>query len=328
MFKQNQSRFKWLRWAGTIISLLIFLWLLTQQKWQIVVLYIYDIPRLYLLLATGLYFTGQVANALRWFILLHAPPVQIPFRQTFKISLTGAFVSNFLPSTVGGDAIRFASLFRYTDNRAICLASVALDRFVNVAAFVTILPLSMLTFIVNGSLLTENSLPGAISASAFFTERIGFIQKYSARVYRWLIKTRDAFSIWLKRPFILAAAFLVSWFSIFVVMVAIWLIARGLGISVALYQVMGATAITYFITMLPISVNGLGVREVAITTLYLKLGANIEQATALAVITRLIALTVTFPGALWLPRIFSGASNVDMNQAAQDGSANNDQSLP
>jgi uncharacterized membrane protein YbhN (UPF0104 family) len=119
----------------------------------------------------------------------------------------------------------------------------------------------------------------------------------------------------------LILAFCTSWLSIFVVFIAIWLVARGLGIPVALYQVMGVTGITYLLTLLPISVNGYGVREVAITTLYLPLGASLEQAATLALITRFLSMLETLPGALWLSQVVSGQvgkEQVDQEQVDQE----------
>jgi len=83
----------------------------------------------------------------------------------------------------------------------------------------------------------------------------------------------------------------------------IWILARGLGMDIALYEVMGIMVLTYFISMLPISINGYGLREVAVTALYMQVGASLEQASTLAVITRFMLLLETLPGALWLSDI-------------------------
>jgi uncharacterized membrane protein YbhN (UPF0104 family) len=119
------------------------------------------------------------------------------------------------------------------------------------------------------------------------------------------------FAIWLRHPLIVLLALAISWLSIFVVFLAIWVIAWGLGIPVALYQVMGVTAVTYLLTLLPISVNGYGVREVAITTLYIQLGATLEQSSALALITRFLMLLETTPGALWISDTLPVRSDVE-----------------
>jgi len=66
---------------------------------------------------------------------------------------------------------------------------------------------------------------------------------------------------------------------------------------------MGVNAITYLLTLLPITFNGYGVREVLITTLYMALGATVEQASAFAFITRFFMMIETIPGAFWLTQI-------------------------
>ena len=65
---------------------------------------------------------------------------------------------------------------------------------------------------------------------------------------------------------------------------------------------MGVMALTYVVSLLPISINGYGVREVAVTTLYVHLGGTLEQASTLAVVTRFILLLEALPGALWLSK--------------------------
>jgi uncharacterized membrane protein YbhN (UPF0104 family) len=69
---------------------------------------------------------------------------------------------------------------------------------------------------------------------------------------------------------------------------------------VSYWQVMGIQTVTYFLAVLPISVNGYGLREVAFTTLYASLGVTLEQASALALVTRLLMVLCTVPGAFWL----------------------------
>lgn len=314
---QGSKKFQWLRWGGTAISILLFIWLVSRQNWHEMWRYLQHLHFWVLPLALLLYLCGMLANAVRWYILLQVPKIRVSFWTTVKIVFTGAYVSNFLPSTIGGDTVRFVGLMHLTSNRAVGLASVILDRLINLSAFITVLPLSVLTFgppatWLGLSLPAGGTLPIAGMAGAEPHPAAGLLR----RVKRWIQRGREAFGIWLKRPRFLILAFCVSWLSIFVVFIAIWLVARGLGIPVALYQVMGITGITYLLTLLPISVNGYGLREVAITTLYLPLGASLEQAATLALITRFLSMLETLPGALWLSQVVSG--QVGQDQAGQE----------
>lgn len=312
-----------LRWIGTLISAALFVWLLARQDWQAVWENLSRLPLWVPVLALGLYFTGMVANALRWYVLLKAPGIRVPFGEVLKIVLLGAFVSNFLPSTIGGDAVRFFSMLRFTGDRAATLASVFLDRLVNVASFFTVLPFTLLTFGPRLDYLT----PLAVLASPIFAMAAappsGGGRSWTDRLRRLVSRGRTTFAIWLRRPGIVLLALAVSWLSIFVVFLAIWVIARGLGIPVALYQVMGVTAVTYLLTLLPISINGYGVREVAVTALYMQLGGTLEQSSALALITRFLMLLETTPGALWVSDTVPLRSATE-NISAAEAPANSD----
>ena len=307
MFKAKSRLSSWLRWGGTVVSALLFVWLIARQNWVEVWHHLQQLPLWLLPVALVFYMIGMLANAVRWQILLQAPQIRLPFLTTAKIVFTGAYVSNFLPSTIGGDTVRFIGLMHFTTDRAIGLAAVVVDRLVNLSAFLTVLPLSLLTFGSPGlwpNLFSTTSLGVPLFGMADFSSDLR--PSITSMIKRWLARGRDTFQIWLTRPSLLLFAFCVSWLSIFVVFVAIWLVAQGLGIPVSLLQVMGVTGITYLLTLLPISVNGYGLREVAITTLYLPLGASLEQAATLAIITRFLSMIETLPGALWLSQVVSG----------------------
>jgi uncharacterized membrane protein YbhN (UPF0104 family) len=95
---------------------------------------------------------------------------------------------------------------------------------------------------------------------------------------------------------------LISWLSLLVVFLGVWILARGIQMPVSLLDVVAVSVIVYLLTLLPISVNGYGLREIVVTTLYLRLGASLEQASTLAIVTRFLSLAATLPGALWLHR--------------------------
>ena len=291
---------RWIRWAGTAIATGLFAWLLVRQDWHttwknLALLNGWLIP-----LALALYYAGELANAARWYVLLRAQSTPVSFFETIKIVFAGAFVSNFLPSTIGGDAVRIVYVRRYFSGWAVGAASVVMDRMLNVLSFFVTLPFSFITF--GAQLLSilkiSQTAGGALLATAFVpAEKKGRSWKQT------FVQVKEALVLWRSQPWQLALAFVISWLSIFVIFLGVWVIARGLGIQVGLGQVMGINVLTYLLTLLPISVNGYGVREVAMTTLYMQLGATLEQASTLALITRFFMLMETLPGAMWLTQI-------------------------
>jgi hypothetical protein len=290
-----------IRWTGTLVSIALFLWLISRQDWSQTWESLVSAPFWLLPVVLGLYFSGMVMNAFRWNLLLRAQEIKIPFLETLKIVITGAFASNFLPSTIGGDTVRIVSLIKFNATWSISVASVVIDRFLNVFATLTLLPFSFFVFGTPAALLQNlaaSRAPGwLMSGAGLAAGRLDrWVTKLSAVIGRlWRI-----LQIWISHPGVLILSFALSWLSTFVVFFAIWVLAHGLGMSVALYQVLGVMALTYLVSMLPISINGYGLREVAVTTLYMQLGATLEQASTLAVITRFMLLLEALPGALWL----------------------------
>jgi uncharacterized protein (TIRG00374 family) len=99
-----------------------------------------------ILLVLFIYILRIILNGLRWQGLLRVANIRIPVKDVEKMIFLGFFVSNFLPTTIGGDVVRLLSLFRYTDLRSRGFASVVLDRLVNVIAMLSVIPFSIWTF--------------------------------------------------------------------------------------------------------------------------------------------------------------------------------------
>jgi len=128
---------------------------------------------------------------------------------------------------------------------------------------------------------------------------------------KYFPKVVSAVRLWAAKPWAFVYAFLAAWPSNLLPMAATYLLARQLGMDVSYWQVFGVQTVTYFLSVLPISVNGYGLREVAYTTLYTALGSTLEQASTLALVTRFLTVLSTVPGAIWLTSAVTGVAGLD-----------------
>jgi uncharacterized membrane protein YbhN (UPF0104 family) len=227
-------------------------------------------------------------NTLRWGSLLWTQGVKVTFWQAFRMVWAGVFASNFLLSTIGGDSFRMIGIARYTDRKSIGIGSVVLDRIINMVAMLCLIPVPFLVF--GGSLL------GMLRPAAVIVP-----DGLRKLVERFFPKIADVFRAWAARPSAFVYAFLAAWPSNLLPMLSTYIIAQQLGMHVSFWQVMAVQTVTYFVSQLP-SINGYGFREGAYTTLYTALGASLEQASTLALVTRFISVIATVPGAFWLSR--------------------------
>jgi len=287
----------WIQITGTAISLVLLIWLISRQDWNATFIRLRALPLWVLCTCLGLAVSGMLFNCLRWYILVRAEGVPISYAEIVQIVFAGAFASNFLPSTIGGDVYRVVALLNFTSDKSLAFASVVVDRGLNVISYITLLPLTILTFGSPFEIWLKLQKPA---------EKTAMVPALS-QAWNWarqvITKLLSAFTRWVRRPTVLALGLLCSYGSNLVIFAMIWLLATHLGISVRLYQVIGISVSTYLITLLPISVNGYGVREIATTTLYMSLGATLEQATTLALLSRVFMLIQSLPGAFWLSHI-------------------------
>jgi glycosyltransferase 2 family protein len=309
--KMSSSRSKTIsfaiRLAGTLISTALFVWLISRQKWDVVLAKTTGIAPWAVLLFIAFYLLSYGFNTLRWCSLLWTQGVKISFWQAYRLSWAGNFASNFLPGTIGGDGFRMLAVHPYTGRKAISIGSVALDRIINMAAYVCLIPVPLMIFgrclwspgtcswIANGIPFNSIFLPFGLQK---------LFEKYFPKVV-------SALWLWAAKPWAFVYAFLAAWPSNLLPMAATYLLARQLGMNVTYWQVIGVQTVTYFLTVLPISVNGYGLKEVAYTTLYTALGATLEQASTLALVTRLLMVLSTIPGAIWLTSTVTSVVGLD-----------------
>jgi uncharacterized membrane protein YbhN (UPF0104 family) len=296
-----------IRLTGTLVSTALFIWLISRQKWEVVFDKAAGIAVWALVLAVVFYLLSYSFNTLRWCILLWAQGVRISFWRAYRLNWAGNFASNFLPSTIGGDGFRMLAVHPYTGRKSVSIGSVALDRLINMAAMVCLIPAPLMLF--GSSLMPLRGAQGSSLEKQLIamTLPLGLhklIQKYFPKVV-------SAFQLWSSKPWALVYAFLAAWPSNLLPMAATYLLARQLDMNVTYWQVIGVQTVTYFLSVLPISVNGYGLREVAYTTLYTALGSTLEQASTLALVTRFLTVLSTLPGTFWLTSSVTGAAGLD-----------------
>lgn len=227
----------------------------------------------------------------RWHVLLRSAGVEIPFRQTAMLTFTGLFSSNFLPTTIGGDVVRLAGAMQLGYDRAVCLASMVADRLIGMAGMCVTLPLGVIPVLALGSPAGWQ----AVSFAALFQKGFDFIKR-----------TFGVFAIWMKKPLALLTSFVATLGNMLLIFLAIFLLISGMERHVSYWLIAGLWSLTYFVTLVPISINGYGVQELSLTYLLSKLGGlSHSESLTIAVLIRLLFIVTSLPGAFFLPSILA-----------------------
>jgi glycosyltransferase 2 family protein len=119
-------------------------------------------------------------------------------------------------------------------------------------------------------------------------------------------RTVRTFSIWFEKPLALLGALGCTWGHMLSTFVTMYILIQALGGHVSLSLIAGLWSVAYFVTLVPISINGYGVQELTLTFLFSKV-AGLSAATSLtvAVLMRALYVAVSLAGAIYLPGILA-----------------------
>ena len=286
----RENRQMVIRVAGSLLALVLLLVLIQEEGDGELFSALRRVSLPYFFLALLALLVSRMFAASRWYILLRSAGVEISFLRAVMLTFTGNFSSNFLPSTIGGDVVRLGGTMQMGYDRAICLASLVVDRLIGMAGMVLASPLGLIPlFSMDSGLVQSISLAGLLQKGRDFAKR-----------------TLEAFSIWLKRPAGLGGALLATLGNQAFIYLMIYLLLLSIGHHLSFWLVAGMYTLTYFVTLVPISINGLGVQELSMTFLLVQLGglAQSESAT-IALLTRALFVLTSLPGAFFLPSILA-----------------------
>ncbi len=297
----SKNRQMLLRGAGSLLAfgLLIFL---IVQNWNDIVLAIRQIPLWRFLLATALIFISRFFVVGRWHLLLRVAKFNISFARSAALTFTGFFANNFLPTTIGGDVFRFAGAAEMGYDSSIVLASLVADRLVGMAGMATVLPFGLIPLWSWGI--------GKISQS------ISLVALWK-KAWDFVMRTLQALTIWLKKPASLLGAYGLTWGHMLCFFGAASVLLTGLNESVPFWTIAGILSITYFLTQIPISINGYGVQELSQTYLFVHLaGVSLPNAITLSLLIRVIFMIASLPGAFYLPSVLAAIDKAKASSLA------------
>ena len=250
-----------------------------------------------------------VLSSMRWQAVLTAMGVRSHLVRLINHYRAGQFVSNVLPTTIGGDVLRVSRLSRETGESPATFASVVLERL---TGWLVLPLLTYLGFVVNPGLThlgTATSVALALAtgtlllllvvlllvASHRFGARFGGAEgwrKFAGAVHLGLERLRH-------HPAAAVSVLAVGFAYQLCLVVAALFAAKAVGMGVEV----GPTALLAFFPavaiaqVLPVGIAGLGIREGAFALFLAPLGVPTEQAVALGLLLYLLNLGVSLLGA-------------------------------
>jgi len=261
----------------------------------------------YFLLAVGVWLVAVGFASLRWKVLISAISSDTPLLSTFIYNLIGAFYSQFLPGNITGDVVKGYYMARTQAKKAAMLSSAVIDRILGLVINGTI---GFIALGFSPILLEVFELPRwvgwavvvlVVVGVAFGLAVVGWLARFEDRFPTPIAKVYRIIADYVDHLWVLARATILSIVYFLVWAVAIWILAHSARIDVVDYSTaLLLLAAVNLVTVLPISVNGLGVREGTVVFLLGQFGVQSERAFVLSLLILAINLLVGIVGGIFV----------------------------
>jgi uncharacterized membrane protein YbhN (UPF0104 family) len=238
-----------------------------------------------------LYFGMVLASALRWGVLLRAQHVRLSFGFLTRSFLVATFFNNFLPSNIGGDVVRITDTAKAAGSKTLATTVVLIDRGIGLLglALMAATGASMMQRVAVGpvgpGMLWAGFGLGAIIATPalLMPETVArLLQPLRVFHQEWvdarIAKLTYALTRFKETPAALAGCFAGAVLVQAILVLFYVAVARSMNIPIGFPELAVIVPVSFIVQMIPVSVNGFGVREATFGFYFTRLGLPLESA--------------------------------------------------
>lgn len=299
-----KSKIKFLSKLLILVALIYFLFgLIEIKKVEALLL---DLKWEYLFIFIFLYPITLFFSALRWSFILKKFDFFIPLSKIFNVTWISGFFSNFLPSTVGGDAYKLILLKSIDSHRRVSfITSLVIDKVFGVLIFgyfVVIFSLFYLDLILSNPLLKYTYLLiiiATVLGSLFLCIKIPFKFKEESR-WKIVSHVKHFFNLVFEfsdiRVFIkaLSCSALFLLMGILSTYIGFWLFGHSISFLLLCFLI----PLINFSELFPLSINSIGVKEGVAIYLFEMFGYSPEIVVSVFLLNRIVLIVLSATGGI------------------------------
>ncbi len=267
----------------------------------------------WLAVAAGVMLVSNVLGACQWHRLLKLGGVHLSLARAVEYALVGVYFNNFLPSTIGGDLTRVVDASRATGQRATIVAATLMDRTLGLVMLaglavaglgvaaergLALAPGPALHLAVVAVALGALVLLAALVNDALARRLARLAQFLPAAVERAAEQGLGALAAYQNATGSVLALLAVSAVIQCLRILTHACVARALDIELDLVYFFLFVPVLAILVMLPISINGIGVRESMGALLFGTAGVAAPAASAMQFLAYLVAVVASLVGGI------------------------------
>jgi len=264
-----------------------------------------------ILLATLVHVLSVLLSVFRWRTILVNFDIHIDFAPLAKITFIGFFFNLFLPSGIGGDFFRAYYLSKRKDRgMSTTLTTTVLERSAGLCALLVIGTLfaSLENISVEGIPLLYVFL---VFITLYLLGNLMLFHSWMHRKISFFLRKRHLQQIEAKMELVygglsrllgnrssMIMAFLLSLLIQLLAVVIVWIAALAIDIHAPFGIFLIFVPLINLSIMVPLTINGIGLRESLFYLLFSQIGFPVEMAVSLSLVTFSVYLLTAIPGSI------------------------------
>jgi uncharacterized membrane protein YbhN (UPF0104 family) len=244
-----------------------------------------------------MYMTLHLVGVTKWRLLVNSAGAGLSFKTAVRAYYMGLFGNTFLPSIVGGDVVRAGVALRASRSKSGLVLGSLIDRLLDIVGLAAVAGIGALLspraldgqsrriFLTLGAVLTVGGL-GALGLVAVLP-----IRRLPWKVRRKLVQVRRAVRATMQRPQALVSALLLGMMLQTLLTLLNWWLGGLIGIEIPVYVWLFVWPLAKIAGLLPLTQNGIGVREAAQAVLFAPFGVAAAKAVATGLVFEVVLIS-------------------------------------
>jgi glycosyltransferase 2 family protein len=279
-----------------VLSITLVYWIIARANLSEVFDSLGSAKLSWLVLAGSMPAIGILLTVVRWGTLLRAQNARIPTTTLYQSYMVASFFGQFLPSTIGGDAVRAYDSWKLGASKSAAFSAILVDRFVGLTVLVCLgmvavcFPSDLTRHIPAIYSIVVIAAIGILLCLWLFFAPSKQLVLVAEKTSRWLPdRVRsilgsifEALTIYRRHAGALSQSLFLSILLQLNVVTFYFFIGRSIGIEISYGFYYLIVPIAVLVMLAPISLNGIGVREGVFVFLLGKFAIDDAHAVAFA----------------------------------------------
>lgn len=245
----------------------------------------------------------------RWWAILRTDRLNYRFIDLLPQYFIGGFFNNLLPTSTGGDLFRMYYIYKQGHGAALAASPVIVERVIGLVVLVGMAVVAL------PFLHADPKMTGALKlsfTSAFIVMMTvlallrwrrtywpihRFFERWSGiRIVGTLLNIAEAVHLYLQRTTLILVLAVLTVLLQLVEILLFYTLGHGLGSDMPFTAFIVMVPVVFVVAALPITVGGLGVREMAVVALFTAAGMSESHAATTALLFIPVLLIASLPG--------------------------------